>query len=75
MTTSDLRSAALAIEIAAQRPEVPDWLREHLLRAVATLDDCVARLERPNVPPHWLPQTADTTDLAGNVIPLRRRAC
>lgn len=75
MIVTDLRSAALAVEIAAQRPEVPDWLRQHLLRAVVTLDDCVARLDRPNVPRHWLPQKADAAAMHGNVVPLRRRAC
>ncbi len=78
MIAADLRSAALAIEIAAQRPEAPEWLRQHLPRAIATLDDCAARvalIERQRVPPHWLPQKAEPADLAGNVVSMRGRAC
>ena len=70
---ADLRAAALAVEIAAQRPETPDWLRRHLRRAVGTLDACMT--ERRHVARHWLPQKAEPAAMQGNVVPLRRHAC
>lgn len=70
---ADLRAAALAVEIAAQRPETPEWLKRHLRRAVTTLDACME--ERRHVPRHWLPQHAEPAAMHGNVVRLRRDAC